>query len=67
MKHTFFPLDSAYLCAGCDCVSDQSRNCPACGSSSLLCLSRVLNPPEGPSVTPERVQRTLDALERLER
>ena len=63
MKHTFFPLTSAYLCAGCDCVSDQSRNCPACGSSSLLCLSRVLNRGDEPSVTPERVQMALDALE----
>jgi hypothetical protein len=63
MKHTFFPLASAYLCVNCQAVSNQSRNCPVCESSSLLSLARVLDHTDEPAVTPERVQRTLDALE----
>lgn len=37
------PLENAVLCAECEVISASiSDNCPACGSRSLLCLSRVL-------------------------
>jgi hypothetical protein len=63
MSANIIHLNRAFLCIDCQSISDHSRNCAYCGSSSILCLSRALNPPQGPTVTPERVQRTLDALE----
>ncbi len=37
------PLASAYLCQDCNCVSNCSRQCPACASEVLLGLAGVLN------------------------
>lgn len=37
------PLESAYLCQDCNCVVNQSRQCPACASEALMGLGRVLN------------------------
>lgn len=39
----FFPICSAYLCLGCDCVGNDAMVCPACHSRVLLCLANVLN------------------------
>jgi primosomal protein N' len=36
-------LADAMLCEDCDTISDRPKYCPACGSSSLLSLARVLN------------------------
>lgn len=41
-KTVRFPLSTSYLCADCDCVTDNSMRCP-CGSQSLMTLSAVLN------------------------
>ena len=36
------PLNRAALCVACDCLSNaQNVRCPACGSASLISLSRV--------------------------
>jgi rRNA maturation endonuclease Nob1 len=37
------PLISAAYCCNCDRIVDKLDRCPACGSSALLCLARVLN------------------------
>ncbi len=37
------PLADAMLCEDCDTISSRKQYCPACGSSSLLSLARVLN------------------------
>lgn len=37
------PLDSAYLCQDCNCVSNSSRRCPACASEVLMGLAGILN------------------------
>ncbi len=37
------PLKSAYLCQDCNCVSNCSRQCPACASEVLLGLAGVLD------------------------
>lgn len=37
------PLDSAYLCQDCNCVSNCSRRCPACASEVLMGLAGILN------------------------
>jgi hypothetical protein len=37
------PLESAYLCQDCNCVSNCSRRCPACASEVLMGLAGVLN------------------------
>lgn len=37
------PLTTAYLCQDCNCVSNCSRQCPACASEVLLGLAGVLN------------------------
>ena len=37
------PLASAYLCQDCNCVSNCSRQCPACASEVLMGLAGILN------------------------
>lgn len=37
------PLASAYLCQDCNCVSNSSRQCPACASEVLLGLAGILD------------------------
>jgi hypothetical protein len=37
------PLNSAYLCQDCNAVGNNSRQCPACASSSLLGLASVFD------------------------
>jgi predicted amidophosphoribosyltransferase len=37
------PLHKAALCVNCDNIVETDRYCPACGSSSLLNLARILN------------------------
>jgi RNA polymerase subunit RPABC4/transcription elongation factor Spt4 len=37
------PLSNAYLCGDCNCVSNSSRQCPACASEVLLGLASVLD------------------------
>lgn len=39
----YIPLTSAYLCSDCSCVSNCSRQCPACASEALMGLSGILN------------------------
>lgn len=43
LKKSLIPLEAAFLCLDCSCISDESRVCPACSSSALLNLSNVLN------------------------
>lgn len=37
------PLASAYLCQDCNCVSNCSRQCPACASEVLMGLASILD------------------------
>jgi hypothetical protein len=39
---THFPLAKAVLCADCEAVSNGVRECPACGSTSLMNISKVM-------------------------
>ena len=39
----YIPLASAYLCTDCNCVSNSSRQCPACASEALMGLAGVLD------------------------
>ena len=48
MSH--FPLTSSYLCPGCNCIGDNSRQCAACGQYALIALSTILNREETVSV-----------------
>jgi hypothetical protein len=41
MNH--IPLNSAYLCQDCNAVGNNSRQCPACASQSLLGLAGVFD------------------------
>lgn len=43
MTPHYIPLTSAYLCTDCNCVSNCSRQCPACASEALMGLSGILN------------------------
>ena len=45
LKKSLIPLEEAFLCLDCSCISDGNRVCPACSSSALLNLSTVLNRP----------------------
>ena len=45
LKKSLIPLEAAFLCLDCSCISDGNRACPACSSSALLNLSTVLNRP----------------------
>jgi hypothetical protein len=45
LKKPQIPLEQAFLCLDCSCISDGSRECPACSSRALLNLSSVLNRP----------------------
>ena len=36
-------LSEAVLCVECEVISKTNGNCPACGSSSVLSLARLLN------------------------
>ena len=62
MKHYHFPLDTAFLCADCQCVGSNSRVCAGCGSVALISLAQVLN-----RVEQSEVDEALDALERMEK
>ena len=43
------PLERAYLCADCNRVGSNARECPSCASQhGLLSLSSILNRPESP-------------------
>ena len=42
-KTSIIPLAHAVLCLDCNCVTDATRECPACSSKALLNLSSVLN------------------------
>lgn len=37
------PLARAYLCANCDTVGDRASACPACGSTAVYSLVKMLN------------------------
>jgi hypothetical protein len=45
LKKSQIPLEQAFLCLDCSCISDGNRECPACSSRALLNLSSVLNRP----------------------
>jgi hypothetical protein len=45
LKKSLIPLEAAFLCLDCSCISDGNVACPACSSSALLNLSNVLNRP----------------------
>ena len=62
-KPIHFPSTTAYYCEDCREIGNNSRQCACCASRSITSVAWALNPPQGPTVTPERVQRTLDALE----
>lgn len=34
-------LSKAYLCLDCDCIGDNSRQCAACGSHSIISMKVV--------------------------
>jgi hypothetical protein len=55
MQH--IPLASAYLCPNCSCIGNYSKECPACASTSLLCLANVLDraPEEDVQISYERM------------
>lgn len=63
MKHTHFPVTTAFYCQDCAEVGTNSRECACCASRSLLSLANVLNRGDDPAVTPERVNRVLARLE----
>lgn len=42
-KRSVVRLRFAYLCANCDVISEHSDNCPSCGSTALISLSKILN------------------------
>ena len=42
-KTSIIPLVHAVLCLDCSCVTDATRECPACSSKALMNLSSVLN------------------------
>ena len=48
MSH--FPLTCSYLCPGCNCIGDNSRQCAACGQYALIALSTILDREETVSV-----------------
>lgn len=50
-----FPLQRAVICIDCESVTNAMHDCPACGGTSLLSLSRVLNRTEieGEPLDPE--------------
>ena len=60
MSH--FPLTSSYLCPGCNCIGDNSRQCAACGQYALIALSTILNREE-----PVSVYETEKAIYEIER
>ena len=41
MSH--FPLTSSYLCPGCNCIGDNSRQCAGCGQYAIIALSTILD------------------------
>lgn len=43
MTSAMIPLSRAYLCADCDTVGANSRECVRCGSQALYLLSKLLN------------------------
>ena len=40
---SLIPLDSAFLCQDCNCISANAMQCPACASGVLMSLAFVLN------------------------
>lgn len=53
-KIIFLPLRSSVLCIECNTLSNATGDsCPACGSSPLVCLGRLLNRKPVESVTVE--------------
>jgi len=39
----YIPIGSAYLCADCNSIGNNSQRCPACASTVLLNLAGVLD------------------------
>lgn len=63
LKKSLIPLEQAFLCLDCSCISDDSRACPACCCGALLNLSNVLN---RSSEISEGALYQMDALEQME-
>lgn len=38
-----FPLSAAFLCSDCHELGNNSRQCPACASGSIMSLANILN------------------------
>ena len=61
------PLNRAYLCADCDCISSGAAACRACGSRSILALAWVLGEQERLEDRTGPAQEMETALEREQR
>jgi DNA-directed RNA polymerase subunit RPC12/RpoP len=43
LKMQHIPIGSAYLCADCNAIGNNSTRCPACASTVLMNLAGVLD------------------------
>jgi hypothetical protein len=43
LKMQHIPINSAYLCADCNSIGNNSQRCPACASTVLMNLAGVLD------------------------
>ena len=43
LKMEYIPISSAYLCADCNSIGNNSQRCPACASTVLMNLAGVLD------------------------
>jgi hypothetical protein len=43
LKMEYIPINSAYLCADCNSIGNNSQRCPACASTALMNLAGVLD------------------------
>lgn len=43
-RPNIIPLTRCIVCEDCGCISDGKNSCPACGSSAVWALHRVLEP-----------------------
>lgn len=39
----YIPLDTAFLCADCQCIGNSANTCPACASGALMGLQSVMD------------------------
>ena len=58
-------LQDAYLYADCETISDSAIQCPCGSQHGLMSLATVLDRPEKKTVSSEKVQSLLDALDEV--